>query len=237
VRRASPGLVDADRPSAAVVRADIGRRLHDWALMSVVWLSGPVGAGKSTLARAVRALVHPVAAVALLDEDEVREAIAEAATDTTNSGGESGEGRLSGVARVLAQQGLVVVVAASYTDDSIRLWNHENLPGYREVYLRASPETIKHRARRRRSIDGSASPAQPAVGPAIASPSLAALPSFARAAAMGSVRPPDPDLTLDMDNPEPPELLAFRVAVLIPEFVVAAAGAAGLGAHHLRRGA
>jgi adenylylsulfate kinase len=231
------GLVDADRASASVVRADTGRRLHDRTPMSVVWLSGPVGAGKSTLARAVRALVHPVAAVALLDEDEVREAIAEAAIDATSSGGVSGVVLLSGVARVLAQQGLVVVVAASYADDSILLWNHENLPGYREVYLRASPETIKHRARRRRSIDGSASPAQPGVGPAIAGPSLAALPSFAPATVMGPVRPPEPDLTLDMDNPEPPELLAFRVAVLIPEFVVAAAGAAGRGAHHLRRGA
>jgi hypothetical protein len=48
---------------------------------------------------------------------------------------------------------------------------------------------------------------------------------------------PDPDLTLDMDNPEPPELLAFRVAVLIPEFVVAAAGAAAIGERRFRRGA
>jgi hypothetical protein len=40
-----------------------------------------------------------------------------------------------------------------------------------------------------------------------------------------------------MNNPEPPELLAFRVAVLIPEFVVAAAGAASVAPHHLRRGA
>jgi hypothetical protein len=49
--------------------------------------------------------------------------------------------------------------------------------------------------------------------------------------------PRDPDLTLDMDNPEPPELLAFRVAVLIPEFVVAAAGAAAQAPNRLRRGA
>lgn len=195
--------------------------------MSVVWLNGPVGAGKSTLARALRALVHPVAAVALLDEDEIREAIADAVTTAADSGGAWGAARLSGVARVLAQQGLVVIVAASNAEDSILVWNHENLPGYSEVYLRASAETIKHRARRRRSIDGSTPPA----------PSLVAFPNPAPLAAVQSVRPPDPDLTLDMDNPEPPELLAFRVAVLIPEFVVAAAGAAGLGAHRIRRGA
>jgi hypothetical protein len=49
--------------------------------------------------------------------------------------------------------------------------------------------------------------------------------------------PPDPDLAIDMDNPEPPELLAFRVAVLIPEYVLAAAGAAGFDTHRFRRGA
>jgi hypothetical protein len=55
---------------------------------------------------------------------------------------------------------------------------------------------------------------------------------------MMDIAPPtDPELTLDMDNPEPPELLAFRVAVLIPEFVVAAAGAAAVGERRFRRGA
>jgi adenylylsulfate kinase len=190
--------------------------------MSVVWLNGPVGAGKSTLAHAVRALVHPVAAVALLDEDEVAEALADAA-ESAGADGEPTIARLSGLARVLSQQRLVVVVAASDTPASTLLWNRANLPGYREVYLRASFETIKHRARRRRSIDAVAPSAHAVFRPAIA---------------MVDVSPPtDPELALDMDNPEPPELLAFRVAVLIPEFVVAAAGAAAIGERRFRRGA
>ena len=204
------------------------------ASMSVVWLNGPVGAGKSTLAHALRALVHPVASVTLLDEDDLREALADAVAwfgmdgvaDDVADGVESAA-RLAGIARVLSQQGLVVVVAASASPAPVLAWNRANLPGYREVYLRASQETIKHRARRRRAVDGppgSKSPASlPTAGPAIArvytGPHL------------------EPDLTLDMDNPEPPELLAFRVAVLIPEFVVAAAGAAGMGRDRLRRGA
>jgi adenylylsulfate kinase len=202
--------------------------------MSVVWLNGPVGAGKSTLAHAVRALVHPVAPVATLDEDTVREALADAGAwlDMEGAGdgptdGVSAAAQLAGMARVLSQQGLVVVVAASAAPAAVLAWNRENLPGYREVYLRASAETIKHRARRRRAIDGALGSASPSF-----------LPTAGPAIAWVYTGPPlEPDLTLDMDNPEPPELLAFRVAVLIPEYVVAAAGAAAMGRSRLRRGA
>jgi gluconate kinase len=190
--------------------------------MSVVWLDGPIGSGKSTLAYALRALVNPVAAVALLDEDEIREAVRDAAA-SSDADRPSPDERMSGVARVLAQQGLVVIVAASDSVAALLRWNRENLPGYREVYLRASAETIKHRARRHRSVGGANPPAPSMLRPALVRPTTDSASK--------------PDLTIDMDNPEPPELLAFRVAVLIPEFVVAAAGAAGAGAHQLRRGA
>jgi hypothetical protein len=133
------------------------------------------------------------------------------------------------MARVLSQQGLVVVVAASDSDASLLAWNREHLPGYREVFLRASPETIKHHGRRHKP------------GQAIAAPAGAAVQAAAAFAPRPATPPRNPDLTLDMDNPEPPELLAFRVAVLIPEFLVAAAGAAGAGSvagsQRLRRGA
>ena len=192
--------------------------------MSVVWLNGPVGAGKSTLAYALRALVNPVAAVALLDEDEVREAMADATATSGRANATSVE-RLGAIARVLAQQGLVVVVTASDAQTSALLWNRANLPGYQEVFLRASVETIKHRSRRHRPLG---SPSQPPLLP---------LPDTTRTERSSLLAP---DLTIDMDNPEPPELLAFRVAVLIPEFVIAAAGAANPAnpaASRFRRGA
>jgi adenylylsulfate kinase len=197
--------------------------------MSVVWLSGPVGAGKSTLAYALRALVNPVAAVALLDEDEVREAMADATATSGRANATSVE-RLGAIARVLAQQGLVVVVAASDAQTSALLWNRANLPGYQEVFLRASVETIKHRSRRHRPLG---SPSQPLPPPL----PLLPLPDTTRTERSSL---PAPDLTIDMDNPEPPELLAFRVAVLIPEFVIAASGAANPAnpaASRFRRGA
>jgi shikimate kinase len=210
--------------------------------MSVVWLNGPLGAGKTTLAHALRALVHPVAAVAVLDEDDVREAVADATMSWTVESAIP-IAQLSGLARVLAQQGLVVVVAASDVGPALLAWNREHLPAYREVYLRASPETIKHHARRRRPDAGAN------LGTGDVSNAIAAFRSAANSAPSGPsakpgqiarpapISPRDPDLTLDMDNPEPPELLAFRVAVLIPEFVVAAVDAAGQGQNRLRRGA
>jgi ribose 1,5-bisphosphokinase PhnN len=191
--------------------------------MSVVWLHGPTGAGKSTLANALRALVNPVSTVALLDEDEVKEAIADAALWAAADASASALaervaafsiGRLAAVARVLSQQGLVVIVAASDCPPPALAWNRANLPGYREIYLHASAETIKHRARRRRRQ--SPYDATPPISLSIRPPAIAVAAVAAAAA----------DLTIDMDNPEPPELIAFRVAVLIPEFVVAAAGAA-----------
>lgn len=190
--------------------------------MSVVWLNGPVGSGKTTLAHALRALVRPVAAVALLDEDQVRDAISDATAEGETDGAPPAA-RLSGLARVLAQQGLVVVVAASDSQPPLLLWNRENLPGYCEVYLAASADMIRHRRRRQHPVE--ALPRIPEPLP----------PSAVERGKFGP--PPPPDLTIDMDNPEPPELLAFRVAVLIPEFVVAAAGAATLGQNRLRRGA
>jgi len=194
--------------------------------MSVVWLIGPVGAGKSTLAHALRALVNPVAPVALLDEDDVGRAVFDATLASGTAALPSVE-RLSAIARILAQQGLVVVVTTSDPPPATLSWNRANLPGYREIHLRASAETIKHRNRRRRIDDGTGWTGVPAAEPPAAPARLRTIDPAA----------PAPDLSIDMDNPEPPELLAFRVAVLIPEFVVAAAGAAGAGANRFRRGA
>ena len=190
--------------------------------MSVVWLAGPVGAGKSTLARALRALVSPVAPVALLDEDELRNAVAQASGSPSgvHGSGAASSAQLSGAALVLAHQGLVVIVSAFDANPATLTWNRSYLPGYREIELRASVETLEYRSRGQRTP-------------------TSARPQTRRAAtgAVLAVPAPEPHLVIDMDNPEPPELLAFRVAVLIPEFIAAASGAAGKVADRFRQGA
>jgi hypothetical protein len=168
-------------------------------------------------------LVHPVASVAVLDEDDVQSTTPQSAPRREGNG-PAPAAQLSQTARVLARQGIVVIVSSSDADAAVLAWNRDNLPGYREVCLQASPETIRRREKRRQVMDGrlvaGAAGANMATGADRAA-------GGAAAARRSPTLPCDPDLTIDMDEPEPPELLAFRVGVLIPEFVVAAAGAAG----------
>jgi hypothetical protein len=159
--------------------------------------------------------------VAVLDEDDVQ--------STTPHPAAHLEGdlrapatQLSQTARVLARQGIVVIVSSSDADAAVLAWNRINLPGYREVCLQASPDTIRRRQKRRAAIDGQVAEASFGGGMGAGDAGTTS------ATDLSPTLPRPPDLVIDMDEPEPPELLAFRVGVLIPEFVVAAAGAAGM---------
>ena len=151
----------------------------------VIWLTGLSGSGKTTLGRALRELISPAAPVVFLDGDAVRAAIG----DDLGFREEDRVvqiGRLARLARLLADQGIVVVVAALYAGDSLLAWNRANLPGYLEVYVSASMET-----------------------PVAGLPNVVGvdIPWHAPAA---------PDLVIDMDHPEPAPQLARRVVALVP---------------------
>ena len=117
--------------------------------------------------------------------------------------------RLGRMARMLAMQSFIVVVADACSDPERLAWNRANLPGYREVLLRASLEKLARRDLRGVYARANAGQKSNVVGVDIP-----------------WHEPASPDLTLDMDDPEPPEVLALRVAFLIPEFVAAATAAA-----------
>lgn len=109
----------------------------------VIWITGLSGAGKSTLARALAALLpeKPL----LLDGDEMREALAMVA------GGYGREERLklaltySRLCRLAANQGHTVVCSTISLFHEVHEWNRANLPGYFEVFLDLSAETIRQR--------------------------------------------------------------------------------------------
>ncbi len=111
----------------------------------VIWITGLSGAGKSTLCRTVRTLLQDRQhAIVVLDGDAVR-----AAFDNDLGYREKDRvvqiQRMQRLARLLSDQGLVVVVAALYSHPDLLKWNRANLRGYFEVYMKASLSTLAAR--------------------------------------------------------------------------------------------
>jgi adenylylsulfate kinase-like enzyme len=116
---------------------------------SVIWITGLSGAGKSTLAHEVVARMRKDGnAVVMLDGDELREVFGAVAANADNHGR---EGRLAlaiqyaHLCRVIAAQGLTVVIATISLFREVHAWNRANLPGYFEVYLRVPLEELRRR--------------------------------------------------------------------------------------------
>jgi glutamine kinase len=111
----------------------------------VFWITGLSGAGKTTLGRELcrrlRAAGRPVI---FLDGDSLRAAIAE---DLDHS---AGDRRRSGMrnarlCRLLAGQGAAVVCATISLFHEVQRWNRDNIPGYREIYLRVPIDELRLR--------------------------------------------------------------------------------------------
>ena len=116
---------------------------------TVIWITGLSGAGKSTLAiEVVGQLRAKGEHVALLDGDDLRSEFGAVAAKAQNYGL---EGRLAlamqyaHLCRVIASQGLTVVIATISLFREVHAWNRENLPGYFEVYLKVPVEELRRR--------------------------------------------------------------------------------------------
>jgi adenylylsulfate kinase-like enzyme len=169
---------------------------------TVIWLTGLSGSGKSTLGRALRDLIAPVEPVVLLDGDAVRAAMADglgySEADRTVQ-----IGRMARLARLLADQGVLVIVAALYASDELLSWNRANLPGYIEIYLRADVEALAGCDAKGLYLRARRGEVRDVVGVDI--------PWHA---------PASPDLIVDVEDRLPPERLARRVVELVPELAV-----------------
>lgn len=111
----------------------------------VIWVTGLSGAGKTTLCEGIYQQLKPhIPEVVLLDGDIVREAFG---NDLTHKEADRvvQVKRLRGMSKVLAEQGMVVIVAVLYAEPGLLAWNRENIPNYFEVYLDASLETVMAR--------------------------------------------------------------------------------------------
>jgi len=115
----------------------------------VVWITGLSGAGKSTLAHeVVKRLRASGEHVVFLDGDELREVFGATAANAKNHGR---DGRLAlamqyaHLCRVIASQGMTVVIATISLFREVHEWNRGNLPGYFEVYLNVPVDELRCR--------------------------------------------------------------------------------------------
>ena len=117
--------------------------------VQVIWITGLSGAGKSTLAQKIVSRLRSRGDIVLmLDGDELREVFGATAANAKNH---DRYGRLSlamqyaHLCRLVAFQGLTVVIATISLFREIHAWNRANLPGYFEVYLKVPMDELRRR--------------------------------------------------------------------------------------------
>ena len=112
---------------------------------TVYFFTGLSGAGKTTLGGLFhRRLKDREDNVVLLDGDSIRLVYNEDISYTEESR-RKGAGRTFRVAKMLAEQGIDVVVCSICMYSAVREWNRENIENYREIYIKVDREVLLRR--------------------------------------------------------------------------------------------
>lgn len=112
---------------------------------TVYFFTGLSGAGKTTIGGLFHQRLKAAKPnVVVLDGDEIRLAFGEDVGYTHSERLRWAE-RIFRVARLLAGQGIDVVVCSIAMYESVRQWNRENIPNYKEIYIKASKDTLTRR--------------------------------------------------------------------------------------------
>jgi len=111
----------------------------------VYWLTGLSGAGKTTIGRLwYEKLKGQGIPTVFLDGDELRQVFGDDLGFTEADRHKSAM-RNARLCALLAKQELSVVCCTISMFDSVRDWNRKNIPGYFEVYIKASMDTLRRR--------------------------------------------------------------------------------------------
>jgi adenylylsulfate kinase len=112
---------------------------------TVYFFTGLSGAGKTTLGSLFyHRLREGKDNVVLLDGDQTRPVFNED-SGYTDADRRRGAKRTFRVAKMLADQGIDVVVCSMCLYHEVRQWNRENIPNYCEIYVSVTPETLLRR--------------------------------------------------------------------------------------------
>jgi adenylylsulfate kinase-like enzyme len=113
---------------------------------AVIWITGLSGVGKSTIAQEVVGLLREKEYPnLLLDGDQIRAAIADPNVGYDRVSRLINALRICRLAKLIAEQGIIVVVATMSLFQEVHEWNRGSLPNYFEVYVRVSLETLRRR--------------------------------------------------------------------------------------------
>ena len=111
----------------------------------IVWITGISGSGKTTISnRIYNKYKDKFSNLVKVDGDVVREIFG-------NDLGFDKQSRIEQIKRIqklctfLEGQGLIVLVAALYSDNDLMAWNRSNFKNYYEIYLKASIDLVKSR--------------------------------------------------------------------------------------------
>lgn len=111
----------------------------------LIFITGLSGSGKSTLAKALIQKIDEVynTKAIFLDGDVLRECVGN--TDYSKDGREKMSMYYVRIAKMLVEQGFIVVLATISMFESIRKFNRENFTNYLEVYLNVNVDILRLR--------------------------------------------------------------------------------------------
>ena len=112
---------------------------------TVYWITGLSGAGKTTIGKLFyNFLKEQYPNTVFFDGDTLRKVFGDDLGYTEEERRKCAM-RYSRLCAMLEEQGMNVVCCTISMFDSVRQWNRENIPGYREIYVRVSMDTLRTR--------------------------------------------------------------------------------------------
>ncbi len=114
-------------------------------MATVFWITGLSGAGKTTIGRLFfEKFKKEHDKTVLFDGDELRKAVASDLGYSEEARRECAM-RYSRLCKLLADQGINVIICTISMFHSVRAWNRENIPDYKEIYVRVPMEVLVKR--------------------------------------------------------------------------------------------